>query len=390
MNLEKIRSDTLGCSDKLFFNSAGSSLMPKSVLEKMTAFLQEEELIGGYKVAEKNAAEIAGFYRETAKLLNTNPRNIAFAYHATDAYAKALSAIPFSQGDVILTSDDDYISNHIAFLSLQQRFGIQILCAKNLPNGDIDLNHFETLVQQQQPRLVAITHIPTNSGLIQPVEAIGEICRKYNTLYLLDACQSVGQMVVDVKRIGCDFLSATGRKFLRGPRGTGFLYVSNRILEQKLCPLFVDMKGADWVTADTYQMQMDATRFETWENSYASLIGLKEAISYANQIGMQSIETYNQQLLSQLRENLLKLNNIHVLDQGSQLASILTFHVPGKKLERVERILSDNAVFYSVSKISSARIDFTKKKVAWAIRLSPHYFNTLEEIEQVSAIVASL
>lgn len=167
---------------------------------------------------------------------------------------------------------------------MQKRFGIQILCAKNLPNGDIDLNHFETLVRQQQTRLVAITHIPTNSGLIQPVEAIGQICKKYDTLYLLDACQSVGQIVVDVEKIGCDFLSATGRKFLRGPRGTGFLYVSDRVLEERLCPLFVDMKGADWITASTYRMQMDATRFETWENSYSSLIGLKEAISYANHI----------------------------------------------------------------------------------------------------------
>ncbi|MEM7183853.1 MAG: aminotransferase class V-fold PLP-dependent enzyme [Spirochaetota bacterium] len=390
MNLEQIRRDTIGCADKLFFNSAGSSLMPKVVLEKMTSYLYEEERLGGYKVSELQAGEIAGFYKETAQLLHTQPENIAFIYHATDAYAKALSAIPFSSGDVILTSDDDYISNHLAFLSLQDRLGIQILRAKNLSNGDIDLSHFETLVQRHKPRLVAITHIPTNSGLVQPVVEIGEICKRYGTWYLLDACQSVGQMVVDVQQIGCDFLSATGRKFLRGPRGTGFLYVSDRVLQEKLCPLFVDMRGADWITADTFQVQMDATRFETWENSYASLIGLKEAVRYANQIGMQTIESYNQQLLFQLRENLLKINSIRVLDRGSQLANLLTFNVPDQELAVVEEALVENTVFYSVSELSSARIDFAKKKVDWAIRLSPHYFNTLEEVEQVSEIVGGL
>jgi len=243
MDIIEIRKDTSGCADKIFLNSAGSSLPPKIVTEKMIDYLQYEERIGGYDAAKFKADEINKFYIEAAKLLNCKPANIAFAYNATDAYARALSAIPFKNVDYILTTNDDYISNQIAFLSLQKRFGVQLLRANNLANGDIDLVHFEELIKKHKPVLVAVTHVPTNSGLVQNAEEIGKICNKYDTWYLLDACQSVGQMIVDVEKIGCDFLSATGRKFLRGPRGTGFLYISDEVLMSGLAPLFIDMRG---------------------------------------------------------------------------------------------------------------------------------------------------
>ncbi|HXB43123.1 MAG TPA: aminotransferase class V-fold PLP-dependent enzyme, partial [Puia sp.] len=268
MDITKIRKDTPGCVDKIFLNSAGSSLPPKSVVEKSVGYLQFEQEVGGYEAAFLRAEEIDTFYKETATLLHCKPANIAFAYNATDAYARALSAIAFKSGDYIVSTNDDYISNQIAFLSLQKRFGVRLLRANNLDNGDIDLTHLEELILGFLPVLVAVTHIPTNSGLVQQVEEIGKICKKYDVWYLLDACQSVGQREVDVEKIGCDFLSATGRKFLRGPRGTGFLYVADSIINEKLEPLFIDMRGADWIKADEYLIQMDAKRFELWEFSY--------------------------------------------------------------------------------------------------------------------------
>ena len=387
MDINAIRKDTKGCIDKIFLNSAGSSLPPKPVVEKMNAYLQFEEELGGYEAAKLKEADINVFYEETAKLINCKPRNIAFAYNATDAYARALSAIPFNTGDYLLTTNDDYISNQIAFLSLQKRFGIKLLRANNVENGDIDLNHFEELTKKYKPALVSVTHIPTNSGLVQDVEAIGEICKRYDCWYLLDACQSVGQMEVDVEKIGCDFLSATGRKFLRGPRGTGFLYVSDGVLDAKLEPLFIDMRGADWQTADSYQVQMDAKRFEMWEFSYASVIGLAEAIRYANQIGIQNIHEYNLPLIKALRDGLVGIDGVVVLDKGSVKSNIVTFHKKNIELNEIEHILKNEKVFYTVSKKEYAIIDFTKKGVDWAIRLSPHYFNTPEEIKKTIEIV---
>lgn len=387
MNIDTVRQETKGCFDKIFLNSAGSSLPPRSVNEKMIEYLKLEEDLGGYETAHVKEAEINKFYTETARLLNAAPRNIAFAYNATDAYARALSAIPFQHGDYILTTNDDYISNQIAFISLQKRFGIKLLRANNLENGDIDLAHFEELVKQYKPALVSVTHIPTNSGLVQDVEAIGEICKRHDCWYLLDACQSVGQMQVDIKKIGCDFLSATGRKFLRGPRGSGFLFVSDEVLESTMEPLFIDMRGADWKTADEYLMQKEARRFEMWEFSYATVVGLAEAIRYANEIGLNEIYKYNQPLVNELRNGLAAIDGIAVLDKGSVKSNIVTFHHNGIELAAMEQVLKNGNIYYTVSKREYAVIDFAKKGVDWVIRLSPHYFNTLHEITRTVSII---
>ena len=388
MSLETIRQDTKGCHDKIFLNSAGSSLPPQVVLEKMFAYFEQEEQLGGYEVEALRAAEIAEFYTETAKLINCQPDNIAFAYSATDAYAKALSSIPFKAGDTILTTNDDYLSNQIAFFSLQKRFNINVLRSNNLENGLIDLADFEEKIQKYQPALVAITHIPTNSGLVQQAEEVGALCKKYDVWYLLDSCQSVGQMPVDTQKIGCDFLNGTGRKFLRGPRLTGFLYVSDKALQAGLEPLLIDRRGADWTSFDAYTVKNNAKRFESMEVS-ASIIGLAEAVRYANNVGLTHIAAYNKGLIRRLRENLSQNPNLELLDKGETLSSILTFHLHGQKLENIVATLRSNKVVFGVSYKNWALIDFTKKGVDWAIRFSPHYFNTLAEMDAVSDIVLS-
>jgi cysteine desulfurase/selenocysteine lyase len=390
IHIDQVRQDTRGLDGKIFMNSAGSSLMPRQVTDAMRNYLSEEEELGGYKAEELRSAEIATFYKETGQLLNCNEKCIAFAYNATDAYAKALSSIPFQAGDYILTSNDDYVSNQIAFMSLQKRYGIQVIRANNLLSGDLDLEHFEAMLKQYRPALVSLTHIPTNSGMIQDAEAVGKLCLNYDTWYLLDACQSVGQLPVDVQSIGCDFLSATGRKFLRGPRGTGLLYVSETVLDAGLEPLIPDMRGAEWIDTNQYRALPDAKRFELLDVSYASLTGLTSAIRYANTIGMDQIFAYNQQLSIQLRSSLGNIPGIKLLDKGSSLSNIITCHWEGQQLETIETHLNAQNVIYSVSRKKNAFIDMGKKGVDWAVRFSPHYFNTSGEIESVCSIVAAL
>ncbi len=390
IDIDQIRKDTPHCTDKLFFNSAGSSLMPTVVVEKVKEYLEEERQLGGYKVKDLRNEEIEDFYNQVSTLINCEPHNIAFAHDATDAYAKALSSIDFKAGDKIITSNDDYISNQINFLSLQKRYGIEILRGNNLENGDLDLDHFEKLIQESNPKLVAITHIPTNSGLIQDVEAIGEMCEEYDRLYLVDACQSVGQIPVDVRKIKCDFLSTTGRKYLRGPRGTGFLFVSDKLLQAGHAPLFIDMRGANWTDKDSYEARGDAKRFETWESPYALIIGLKEAIKYANAIEIKAIDEYNKKIVGDLKRLLSSLTGVNQFDKGSTTCSLVTFTKEGKSLQEIEDWLTNHKIFYSISDIGSARIDFAKKGVDWAIRLSPHYFNTSEEIERVTEIIGEM
>ena len=390
MNIQKIRQEIPYYGNKIFLNNAGSSLSPNVVTKKIQAFLHQEELFGGYKLEDIQAAQIAAFYKETANLLNCKEQNIAFAHDATDAYIKALSSIPFKTGDVVITSSNDYASNQIQFISLQKRFGIVVKRVAALSNGDIDRNHFQELLQEKTPVLVAITHIPTNSGLIQDVAAIGEICEQHGILYLVDACQSVGQIVVDVQKIKCDFLSATGRKFLRGPRGTGLLFVSDRVLQSNMAPLLIDGWGAKWTGLNQFEMKASAKRFETWERSYALIIGLTEAIRYANEIGMDIIEERNIELQRRLRDNLSTIKGVTVYDKGSRLGNLITFKKAGISLEDLKEHLDDHEVYYSVSTLEWGLIDFKEKGVEWVIRFSPHYFNTLEEMDRVASIVAAV
>ncbi|SEM35948.1 Selenocysteine lyase/Cysteine desulfurase [Chryseobacterium taichungense] len=387
MNTDKIRQDIRGLSDgKIFLNNAGSSLMPSVVVDSMINYLQQEEQLGGYEVADRNAKHLEEFYDETATLIHSKPSNIAFATSATEAYTMALSSIVFKEGDVIITTADDYISNQITFIFLQKKMNIRVIRMKNLQDYELDLDDLEILIKKYNPKLVAVTHIPTNSGLIQNVEGVGKICRQYDILYLVDACQSVGQMVVDVQKIGCDFLTATGRKFMRGPRGTGFLYVSDKLLEQNYAPLLLDMRGAKWSAFDDYELFDSAKRFEHWELSYASLLGFTEALKYANTIGMNHIEEYNKKLSQTLRSN-LQNSGFHVWDLGNHLSSIITFSGPGGDLENIQKVLKENNIFFSVTYKNSALIDFTRKNISGIVRLSPHYFNTREEIETVSELL---
>jgi selenocysteine lyase/cysteine desulfurase len=382
MNLDQIRKDTPGCASKIHFNNAGASLPTHAVTEAIRDYISFESLTGGYEAADIRKEEINEFYTSAAELINATANNIAFTSSATNSFALALSSIPFERGDKVLIANEDYISNQIAFLSLQQRLGIQLLRAKSLSTGGVDLSDMEELINTHHPKLVSLTHVPTNTGLIQPVEAVGKMCNEKNILYLVDACQSVGQIRVDVKKIGCDFLTATMRKFLRGPRGAGFLYASDNVLEKKLTPLFVDMRGAEWTDADTYEVRMNAKRFEEWELPYALVMGSKEAIQYALNVGIENIAERNKTLCDILRT---KLNSIElkVLDLGEHQSSIITIEMPGKQPNEVLDYLRAININTSTSHRSNAQIDFASKKVDWALRISPHYFNSEDEIDSL-------
>ena len=389
-NINQIRQETPACQNLIHFNNAGASLNPTVVIQKIKDYLDEEALVGGYELARLRAQEINGFYSETARLLNTEARNMAFATSNTEAYAKVLSAIPFKNGDIILTSDDDYASNQLCFLSLQKRLGIKIIRAKNLDNGDIDVADIEHIIKTKNPLVVAITHIPTSSGKVQPIAAIGKLCQQYGVWYLVDACQSVGQMPVDVQAIGCDFLTATGRKFLRAPRGTGFLYVSDKALDAGFAPLFFDNHSATWTGKDAYDIQETAQRFELYERSIATVLGVTEAVKYANTIGLDNIYAYNQDLIQYFRQKMQNTEGVKLYDEGSNLCNILTFRIKNLSLDTIQTALNNAKINYSIALKKMAQIDFEHKGIDWAVRFSPHYYNTKEEVDTVVRVLEKL
>jgi selenocysteine lyase/cysteine desulfurase len=390
LDLARLRAETPGCASRIHFNNAGSGLMATPVLEAITEYLELEAELGGYEAADAREEAIHGFYAATARLLGCEARNIAFASNATDAFARALSSIPFASGDLILTTRDDYISNQIAFFSLRKRFGVDVVHAPNVPEGGVDVDAMERLMRERRPRLVAVTHIPTNSGLVQPVAEIGRSCRELELLYLVDACQSVGQYAIDVEQLGCDFLSATGRKFLRGPRGSGLLYVSDRALAAGYEPLFIDMRGARWVGPEDYRQVETAARFEDWEFSYATLLGAAAAIRYALTIGIDAIAERTPALGAALRERLAELDGVQIFDRGRRRCAIVTFTVDGWSSEVLMTELRRQRINSSVSAREHALYDFTDKGVEACVRMSPHYYNTEQEVDEVVGAVREL
>lgn len=387
LDLAAIRADTPGVQHRVHLNNAGAALMPTPVLDAMRAHLELEGRIGGYEAADLRAEAVQGVYEAVATLLASSPGQVALMEHATAAFVAALSTIPFRRGDVLLTTRHDYVSNQIQYLSLARRLGVEVVRAPDAPEGGADVGAMRDLILRRSPRVVAMSHIPTNSGLVQDVAAVGEACRERDTWFVVDACQSVGQMTVDPTAMGADFLSATARKFLRGPRGAGFLWASDRALDAGLEPLFPDLRGADWIAEDLHQPAPDARRFESWEFAYALLFGMGEAVRYASGIGLEVIRDRAWALAGALREALAGIPGVRVLDRGPRLCAIVTVAVDGWDPGDLVRSLREEGINTSALTLESAVIDFQDKGVAGALRLSPHYYNTHDELD---AAVAAL
>ncbi|HNT51004.1 MAG TPA: aminotransferase class V-fold PLP-dependent enzyme, partial [Cyclobacteriaceae bacterium] len=212
-------------------------------------------------------------------------------------------------------------------------------------------------------------------------EAVGELCAERDIYYLVDGCQSAGQLPTDVQQIKCDFFTATLRKFLRGPRGAGFLYVSNKVIERKLEPLFIDLRGAEWIKADEYAPRMDALRFEDWELPYPLVMGSKAAIDLAVSLGLNEIQKRNTTLCNLIKTGLAALPHITLLDKGTRQSSIITIKFNNNlKGTDVLNTLRAKNINTSIGYRNFALIDFDAKQVDWALRISPHYYNTEEEV----------
>jgi selenocysteine lyase/cysteine desulfurase len=389
IDVEALREDTPGCSTKIHFNNAGASLMPTPVLGAMTYYLTLEAANGGYETADLQAKELEQYYVAMASLLGSEPRNIAFTSSATSSFARALSSVPFEKGDTILIAQEDYISNQLAFLSIQKRLGVNLVRARSLEEGGVDVDDVARLIKKNRPRLVSLSHIPTNTGLIQPIEAVGRLCKENGILYLVDACQSAGQLPLDVKQIHCDFLSGTFRKFLRGPRGAGFLFVGESVLKNGLEPSYIDMRGANWTEKDKYSLQPDGKRFEEWEVPYALMSGARVAVDYALSVGLENIAERNKLLCDYVRKKITDIG-LKILDKGKNQGSIITVQIPDKKPNDVLQYLRGKNINTSTSVREFAVIDFGEKGVDWALRVSPHYYNTEQEVDMLTEALSVL
>ena len=380
LDWHKARADTPGCKNVLHFNNAGAALMPEVVINALTDHIRLESEIGGYEAAEKKREQTERLYDAAASMLNCSPQEIAFIENATRAWDMAFYSLPFRAGDRILTGAAEYASNFISYLQVARKIGVVIDVIPSDQSGAVSADALANMMDQRV-KLIAITHVPTNGGLVNPAAAIGRIARDANVLYLLDACQSAGQMPLDVKQIGCSMLSATGRKFIRGPRATGFLYVDHRIIEM-LEPIFLDMHAATWKAIEKYEIRPDARRFENWEQNYAGKIGLATAIDYGMQWGFDRIYKRVQQLAEMLRQRLSHIPKVTVRDIGKEKCGIVTFSVDGIDPEQIKSELAARKINVSVSVKTSTLIDMQTRGLESLVRASVHYYNSEEEVDR--------
>ncbi|CAH1664686.1 aminotransferase class V-fold PLP-dependent enzyme [Chelatococcus asaccharovorans] len=380
-DVARARRETPGCSRVAHFNNAGSALPPTCVTDSLRAHLDLEAQIGGYE-AEAAAEElIADSYDAIATLIHCDRDEIAMVENATRAWDMAFYAMHFEPGDHILTGKAEYASNVIAFLQIAKRTGARIEVVPDDEHGQIDIGALRSMVDERV-KLIALTHVPTNGGLVNPAAEVGQVARASGVPYLLDACQSVGQMPINVEEIGCDFLSATGRKFLRAPRGTGFLYVRRHWIE-RLEPPFLDLHAAQWVAPNQFTVRADARRFENWEHYVAGRIGLGVAVRYALSWGLSAIRDRILILTEYLRARLSQVPGLTLRDKGVTNSAIITFTIRSEEPSDLAHRLSKAGFNVSVSVASSTLYDMHERGLASIVRVSPHYYNDFTEVDRL-------
>jgi selenocysteine lyase/cysteine desulfurase len=362
----------------IHFNNAGASLMPNPVYRAMVDHLALEQRVGGYEAEDDASPALEDFYDAFAAMLNCDRSEIAYVENATRAWDMAFYSLPLQEGDRILTAEAEYVSNFLGFLHQARRRGLKIDVVPSDSSGQLDLDAMERMITDKT-RLIAITHVPTQGGLVNPAKEVGRIARRHGITYLLDACQSAGQMPLDVAKIGCQLLSGTGRKFLRGPRGTGFLYVSKGLLD-RLDPPFIDLHAATWTAAHSFELRPDARRFENWESYVAGRVGLRAAVRYALDLGLEPIRARVTMLADRLREELARLPGIKVQDLGRTRSGIVTFTKEDELPRAIQERLRVAGINVSISSKSSAQLDFGRRGLSQVVRASVHYFNTEDEI----------
>lgn len=383
IDIGRVRADTAGCDHVVHLNNAGSSLPPRQVADAVVDHLRLEERIGGYEAAAAALDRTEHTYDALAALVGADRDEIAVVENATRAWDMAFYSLSWKPGDRILTAGAEYASNVIAFLQIARRYGVRVDVVPDDENGALSVEALRDMIDDRV-KLIAVTHVPSQGGLVNPAAEIGAVAREAGVTYLLDACQSIGQLRVDVREIGCDLLSATGRKFLRGPRGTGFLYCSRRVLDS-LEPPFLDLHAATWTSSEEYEVRGDARRFENWEGNVAGKVGLGVAADYALALGMDAVEDRVTGLAEELRARLSALPGVTVHDRGSRRCGIVTFAVDGHESADVAARLSAQKVNVSVTGPSTARWDFEARKLPPLVRASVHYYNTEDELDRLCA-----
>ncbi len=386
--LATVREQTSGILDRIHLDNCGSALMPDPVADVIRRAFERDVAFGGYVAQEQQADNLDATYKSLTRLFGGTVDDYAFVGSAVDGWTKAFYSIPFGAGDNIITAYNEYCSNFVAYLQMRERAGIDIRVAAQAPTGGIDLGHLESLIDDRT-KLISISHMPSSSGEINQVKDVGTIARKAGVLFQLDACQSAGHIPVNVDDIGCDIMTGTARKFLRGPRGIGFLYV-NQAAREQMEPVVLTNQAAEWSSRDAYTLRSDARVFEAWERSVVNQLGFGAAIDYLLELGVEKATTQIAQNAGYLRAALANLPNVRVACPSGASSAIITLNVLGKSPSEVKADLERQSIAVQIASVVHTRLDLEDRGIDSAVRVSPHYYNNKEDLDAFLTAVETL
>ncbi|MBO6503946.1 MAG: aminotransferase class V-fold PLP-dependent enzyme [Kordiimonadaceae bacterium] len=378
-DLSRVREQTPGVSGRIHLDNCGSALMAQPVIDEISAVFQREIAVGGYVAQEQQADKLSSSYNLLAELFDGHADDFAFVGSAVDGWTKAFYSVPFEPGDNIVTAYNEYCSNYVAYLQVAKLRGVEIRVARQADAGGIDLNHLNELVDSRT-RLISISHMPSSSGEINQVQDVGLIAREKGVLYQLDACQSAGHIPVSIADIGCDIMTGTSRKFLRGPRGIGFLYVNEKA-RSLMEPVVLTNQSAEWSAQDAYSLRQDTKVFEAWERSVTNQLGFAVAIQYLLDLGVEKATNQIANNATYLRKQLPNVKGVRVECPPNAVSAIITLNKDGLTPSDIKSRLEKQAIGVQVASVVHTRLDLEARGIESAVRVSPHYYTSQSDMD---------
>ncbi|MEM7275844.1 MAG: aminotransferase class V-fold PLP-dependent enzyme [Actinomycetota bacterium] len=388
IDVDAVRADTPGCATVIHLNNCGAALPPRPVVDAMVDYLEREARVGGYEQMAAAAEAVDLVYDAGARLLGCDLSEVAFTTGASEAWWRAFLSVPLVAGDRVLVGRTEYVANALALLQAAER-GVSVEVVPDDDTGQIDLAALASMLDDRVA-LVCLTPIAMTNGLVNPTAEVGALAKEAGAYFLVDACQAAGHIPIDVESWGCDFLSFTGRKFVRGPRGTGMLYVRGTVMDELIPPTFIDGRSATWSDDAAYHLQPTARRFELFERSFGAQVGFGVAMDYALALGLEAIEARTSALAERLRADLAELDGIRVLDTGTRRCGIVTFDVAGMAAAEVTSRLAAVGINTGSPDITGSRYDVGSRGVTAVVRAGVHYYNTEAELDRTVEAVAEL
>lgn len=387
-DVRRVRAATPGLEGRIHLDNCGSAFMAQPVIDEINAAFSREIMVGGYVAQEQQADRLEDGYQNLAALFDGKVTDFAFVSSAVDGWTKAFYSIPFESGDNIITAYNEYCSNYVAYLQVAKTKGVEIRVADPAPGGGINLDHLVSLIDRRT-RLISISHMPSSSGEINQVAAVGKIANSRNILYQLDACQSAGHIPVSIEEIGCDIMTGTARKFLRGPRGIGFLYVNEKARSQ-MEPVVLTNQSAEWTSKDAYTLRSDARVFEAWERSVVNQLGFSAAIRYLLDLGVEKATGQIAANATYLRKCLPDIPGVTVECPEHATSAIITLNKGGFAPATIKQTLEQQGIAVQVASVVHTRLDLEARGIESAVRISPHYYSSKEDMDGFMSALEAL